>query len=377
MSLLNYYLDKGISPVNYYANNINEHLARRKSLYDMLGMPSLAIRDSHILEVAAGSGQNSLYISGQSPKEFTIVEPNPAALKQIKENFASSPDHYTLPKVLPLKIEEFKPLSNFDIVICENWLGNSNDDINILNRISKFVSSNGILIITILSIVGWLPNLIRYMLLRFLLTSYKGQLSYDDKFEIAFSAFEKHLNTLSSMTRSKEDWIRDNMINPYYLDQGLTLELVIRNIQANGFSVLSTSPQFFSEWRWFKQLNLDPLEKNIAAVNAQCLNNFMFLDYRFSESNRPSPNFDSMKFGIICDSILSSIQLNKNKKVMFDKISELSSIFEVFFPSLSSCLAETLQLLSQESISIEEVASMENFKNWFGRETLYLSLQRS
>jgi len=377
MSLLNYYLDKGISPVNYYANNINEHLARRKSLYDMLGMPSLAIRDSHILEVAAGSGQNSLYISAQRPKEFVIVEPNPAALKQIKENFASSPDHYTLPKVLPLKIEEFKPLSNFDIVICENWLGSSNDDINLLNRISKFVSSNGILIITILSIVGWLPNLIRYMLLRFLLTSYKGQLSYDDKFEIAFSAFEKHLNTLSSMTRSKEDWIRDNMINPTYLDQGLTLELVIRNIQTNGFSVLSTSPQFFSEWRWFKQLGLDPIEKNIAAVNAQCLNNFMFLDYRFSESNHPNPNFDSMKFGIICDSILSSIQLNQNKKVMFDKISELSSIFEVFFPSLYSCLAEALQLLSQESISIEEVASMENFKNWFGRETLYLSLQRS
>ncbi len=376
MSLLKYYIDKGISPVNYYAKNTNEHLARRKSLYNMLGIPSIAIKNSRVLEIAAGSGQNSLYISSERPIEFVIVEPNPAALEQISTNFTGLPPNYTPPTVLPLKVEDFKPQSNFDIVICENWLGSSNDEINLLNRISDYVSSNGILIITILSIVGWLPNLFRHLLLNSLLDSYKIKLSYTDKFEIALSAFEKHLATLSSMTRSREDWIRDNMINPTYLDQGLTLELVLKNLQSNGFSVLGTAPQFYSEWRWFKQLDLDPVSKNIAALNAQDLNNFMFLDYRFTQNNSPGNNFDGKKFELICKDILLSMQLNLNKKIMLKKISELNPIFQRFFPNLSSSLTEVLLLLSQDCITIEDIASMKNFKNWFGRETLYLSLQR-
>ena len=308
--------------------------------------------------------------------EFVIVEPNPTALEQISVNFTGLPPNYTLPTVLPLRLEEFKPPSNFDIVICENWLGSSNDEINLLNRISDYVSSKGILIITILSIVGWLPNLLRHLLLSSLLDSYNIELSYKDKFEIALSAFEKHLATLSSMTRSKEDWIRDNMINPTYLDQGLTLELVLKNLECNGFSVLGTAPQFYSEWRWFKQLDLDPVSRNIAALNAQALNSFMFLDYRFTQNNSPGNNFDGKKLELICKDILLSMQLNVNKKIMLKKISELSPIFQSFFPNLSLSLTEALQLLSQDSITIEEIASMKNFKNWFGRETLYLSLQR-
>jgi hypothetical protein len=376
MSLLKYYIDKGISPVNYYAKNTNEHLVRRKSLYNMLGIPSIAIRNSRILEIAAGSGQNSLYISAEHPREFVIVEPNPAALEQISANFTGLPPNYILPTVLPLRVEDFKPPSNFDIVICENWLGSSNDEINLLNRISDYVSSNGILIITILSIVGWLPNLLRHLLLNSLIDSYKIELSYTDKFEIALSAFEKHLATLSSMTRSKEDWIRDNMINPTYLDQGLTLELVLNNLQSNGFSVLGTAPQFYSEWRWFKQLDIDPVSKNIAALNAQDLNNFMFLDYRHTQNNSPGNNFDCKKLEHRCKDILISMQLNLNKKIMLKKISELNPIFQSFFPNLSSSLMEVLQLLSQDSITIEDIASMKNFKSWFGRETLYLSLER-
>lgn len=96
MSLLNYYLERGISPVHYLASNLGEHLKRRQSLYDMLGLPSLLFRDKKVLEIAAGSGQNSLYVTAQRPSKYVIVELDLVAMKHIKETYKSCCNMVTL-----------------------------------------------------------------------------------------------------------------------------------------------------------------------------------------------------------------------------------------------------------------------------------------
>ncbi|MGA9298697.1 MAG: hypothetical protein WBW45_00465, partial [Bradyrhizobium sp.] len=58
---LGYYIEHGISPVTYRTDDIGAHFDRRDSLYRSLGLPSIAFKSADVLEVAPGSGQNSLY----------------------------------------------------------------------------------------------------------------------------------------------------------------------------------------------------------------------------------------------------------------------------------------------------------------------------
>jgi len=87
---LEYYKQHGINPVRYDTSNLRLHLERRASLYRTLGITPLAIRGSRVLEVAPGTGQNSLYLANQKPASLTLVEPNPAGQRDIAAVYASA-----------------------------------------------------------------------------------------------------------------------------------------------------------------------------------------------------------------------------------------------------------------------------------------------
>src|SRR6202035_3355566 len=86
---LDYYLRHGLNPVRYEMADRQRHLDRRASLYRLLGLPPLLFRGARVLEVAPGSGQNSLYVAGLQPRELVLVEPNPVAQRDIKDLYSS------------------------------------------------------------------------------------------------------------------------------------------------------------------------------------------------------------------------------------------------------------------------------------------------
>ena len=60
---LEYYEEHSISPVHYRMEDVESHFGRRDSLYRTLGLPPVAFRGARVLEIAPGSGQNSLYVA--------------------------------------------------------------------------------------------------------------------------------------------------------------------------------------------------------------------------------------------------------------------------------------------------------------------------
>ena len=64
---LDYYIKEGISPVHYNLSNLKRHFDIRNSLYYLLGLPSKFLKNTDILEVAPGSGHNSLFTSSLGP----------------------------------------------------------------------------------------------------------------------------------------------------------------------------------------------------------------------------------------------------------------------------------------------------------------------
>ena len=57
------------------------------SLYNKLGLIGLAFQGSNVLEVAAGTGHNSLYVAHQRPSSLTLLEPNPTCLAHIEQAY--------------------------------------------------------------------------------------------------------------------------------------------------------------------------------------------------------------------------------------------------------------------------------------------------
>lgn len=383
MSLLKYYLDRGISPVHYLASSMAEHLERRQSLYNMLGLSGQLFSNAKILEIGAGSGQNSLYVAAQRPSKYVIVEPNPVALKQIEETYENFSAPHTRPYVVPLPLEDYPPGESFDIVICEGWLGSSSHERSLVGDIASRVKPGGMMILTALSISGWLSNLIRYCLIQKLLVD--KSLDYDLQVAIALAALSPHLKTISGMTRSHEDWIKDNMVNPTYLDQGLTLGMILREVSPRGFTVFGASPDFITEWRWFKQLHGDNLLTNENALECyeRCLHNF--LDYRriFGERD-PALN---RRLGELSVDLLNALSVSKTKtlgelrQAYFDSIARILKQMRGNLGGvakyMSAAIDEAVELLDAPKVEPFEIAAMENYRSWFGRETLYFSFLHS
>lgn len=383
MSLLNYYLERGISPVHYMASNLGEHLERRQSLYNMLGLPGLMFRDKKVLEIAAGSGQNSLYVAAQKPSKYVIVEPNPVALKQIEEAFLDFALSHTRPEVIPVTLENYSPDETFDVVICEGWLGSSPHERALVGSVADRVAPGGMMVLTALSICGWLSNLIRYCLVQKLLSTQAAD--YDLQVQIVQEALSPHLRTIAGMTRRHEDWVKDNMVNPTYLDQGLTLEMVLEESVPRGFTVFGASPDFITEWRWFKQLHGENIRTNENVLDCYERWSHNFLDYRRTFGEREVTL--NRQLNDLSSTLLDALSESKSKaprelgQAYFGSVAriieEVAGNLDSVAGDLGAAAHEAVQVLNESEITPETLAGMKNFASWFGRETLYYSLQRS
>ena len=120
---LDYYIHQGISPVHYNLKKINKHFQIRESLYRLLGFPPSFFKGKDIIEIAAGSGHNSIYTSTLLPNSFDLVEPNPIGCKDIKKTFKDLKHKHTKPKLYQEKLDDFKNSKLYDVVITEGWPG--------------------------------------------------------------------------------------------------------------------------------------------------------------------------------------------------------------------------------------------------------------
>ncbi len=317
MNHLAYYREQGISPVSYSGTK-EQHFQRRASLYRSLRLPPLAFRGSRVLEVAAGTGQNAEYLASLNPAYLEIVEPNyTEALREVLTR--TKIDSCTV-----TTLEEMSEREPFDIVICENWLGLPEVEAGLLDKLAAMVAPDGVLVLTCVHPQGFYPNQLRRKIAARLVND---SMSFENKTQILVSAFETHLETLKDMTRSHRDWVQDQLLNPAVEHILLTFPMLIERL-GKDFTILGTSPEFITDWRWFKSLYGDARQ-----FNAHALKDYTLLS----------------DFFMSCTDDYSSVD----------------------------GLLEAQALLRQDAISAEAVRNMGPFRSLFGRETIHLSLQRN
>ena len=375
---LEYYIREGISPVHQDISDLNKHFQIRASLYRLLGLIPSFCKGKDIIEVAPGSGHNSIYTATLLPRTYDLVEPNPIGCKDISKIFDNLSIQHTKPNLYQQSLDDFKSDKLYDIVITEGWPGGFLDyDKSMLVKLSSFVKPGGIMLITFFSPIGGMATYLR-RLIGHRLISKKNQMK--QRTAILKKAFSSHLDKLTSMSRSHEHWIQDSILNPYICVAHNTPRLCTE-ILDDKFEIYSSVPKLGADWRWYKSLHGNQRKFNENFLAEYDTISHCMIDYRMDIVKRSKEKNKELEK--LCFDFAAIVKNNENlghdayMKKVEPFLSKIISNIKLDLPQTTKeALHEVSTLLKKKVVEIDDVAKMTEFSCFFGREQCYLSITK-
>ena len=268
MSMLDFYREHTVAPVKQDITDLAAHFQRRAFLYRQLGLWPCAIEGKHVLEVGPGTGENARYTFSLGPETYTLLEPNEKAREALEAAFGK----YSEVEIKADTIETYEG-EGFDVVLCEGLLGLAGRDARgLLDALGEKVKVGGVLVITCIDPISQCADVLRRALAQRYI---RKEASLQENVEILKPIFTPHLATLKGMTRSVEDWIIDNILNPASIGPTFSIPDALTHVEGR-FEVLGCSPRFLMDWRWYK----DGTPGNAWAIESYWRNCHSLYDYR-------------------------------------------------------------------------------------------------
>jgi len=372
---LDYYLEHEISPVRQNIDNLNQHLQRRGSLYNSIGIPKILIEGKSVLEVGPGSGHNSLYVSSCNPMSYDFLEPNEMAWGHIEELYSETSKKINLvqPRIIKKKLEDFDEYEKYDVVICEGWLGVNENERGLMQKLGGLVKSKGLLVVTLSSPIGYFSNIIRRILSWNIVNKNK---SLSENTNELIHAFGSHLNTMKDMSRFPEDWVQDTLLSPSIYTLSPTPAMFIEDV-GDSFSIYGSYPKINSDWRWYKSLYGSERRFNEIFLEAYYRNIHNFFDYNLVLDPRDkllNLSIEESAFNLIN---IAGNRENNSNMVIDDEVKDaINEVFDKLIeinPYWAKPLNEVSSLIERGSFSIDDISNLNEFKKIFGRELMYVS----
>lgn len=330
--MLDFYREHAISPVKQDIGDLEAHFQRRAFLYRSLGLAPAFIAGKRVLEVGPGTGENARYTASLRPWRYELVEPNP------KERLRALGEGACSWSVRGCALEECHDLGQFDLVLCEGVLGLYGGDAKgFLDRLLSHVAIGGVLVFTTIDPISDCSEVVRRSVAAKLVMP---AMSLADKLAILRPVFAPHLATLKGMTRSVDDWILDNILNPASIGPTFSIPEALEQLDGRA-EVLGSSPRFLTDWRWYKDAK-PGMHQYIEAYWTQAHN---LLDYRTVSPPREASR---------------NMALMEDCQQIRDAVARLERGEYVNCPPLDAML----RMLNEQP-------------DWFGRGQQYLSVVRT
>ncbi|MDH4028959.1 MAG: methyltransferase domain-containing protein [Nitrospirota bacterium] len=379
MSFIEFYREHNISPVHQDISDLERHFQRRQHLYRHLGILPSIFEGKEILEVGPGSGYNSIYIASLKPSVYHLVEGNQTGVREMESLFDSFPDHNKNVTVFPMLIEEFAVKHHYlyDVVLCEGMLPGLPEPEKTLELLARFVKPGGVLVITCIDPCSQFFESLRHLIGQLLIVDCE---TIENMVDRLLPVFSSHLDTLKDMSRSKEDWIIDNIINPAAIGPALSMADAIESI-GEKFEVYGTSPRIFSDWRWYKTIHNEKSSFNTAVLNQYWTMVHNFLDHE--RKFEPRAEADNHELYRLCSLIREQIRKFREDhdtlliKQIIVLLEEISANIKAFSMELTFAIEEVINILNEHSGIPEYIANSEHFKRIFGRGQQYMSFTRT
>lgn len=278
ISLLDFYQQHDISPVKQEISDLPAHFARRAHLYRSLGLPPFALEGRTVLEVGPGTGENALYTASLKPARYVLLEPNRAGAEVLRRRWPDTHGGRERWEIRAETIEEYQG-GLFDVVLCEGLLGLcGSDPLVLLEAAAKHVKVGGVLVVTCIDPISDHAEVVRRAMAQRMIDR---SAPLADQVATLRPIFAPHLATLKGMTRSVDDWILDNLLNPASIGPTLSIPDALTALDGR-FEVLGCSPRFLIDWRWYKE----SAPGNAWAIQSYWEQAHNLLDYRRIESPR-------------------------------------------------------------------------------------------
>ena len=364
-------------------------IQQRESFYFLLGIHKNTFKNSSILELCTGNGHNAYHLlTSLNPSSITLVDNNEHSIRSLKKNLAK----FKNKKINNKDIYKFNTETKFNFVIIENALPGLDDPNYIFNKSLSFLDKEGILITTLSDDFSLFSEKLRFLISHIVINTDKNKnLDRERKRELLSNIFKSHLKTLNTQTRSAEKWVEDNMLHYEWMSKEdyFSIEDIYRIYQRNKcFSILKTSPDFNTEFQWYKKFDRTEYMYNIFKNYSE--NKINFIDKRVKfKLNKTAEDRKILQniYGRI-KSINKAINSIKEDKIFPDKkintvIGKLKALNKQFsllddVDHLNTSINELIIFL-ETYISKKEInlTVLKKFKGFWGNGTMQISIVKN
>jgi len=186
-----------------------------------------------------------------------------------------------------------------------------------------------------------------------------------------------HLATLPGANRPIEDWLLDNVLQPFYGRRLFTFEEALTEA-GDAMEFLGSSPVFVTDFRWYKDRpNGISVNDNAARIYRESL--ARFVDVRYLHSRVVISDDMYAEIESLCGSLYA---IANELQVSTAKREELLSDCEAIMKRLAEILGSLKMTETAESIAEfvqylrSGIAGFRKFKQWWGMGQQYLSFTR-
>lgn len=390
--LLKFYEQHKISPVSQDISDLDWHFVRRTGLYRTLGLPPLLFKDRDVLEVAPGSGFNSIVTASLGAGSYDLVEPNTTGFHKMTRMFEKADTGKTVVQFFNCRLEEYQERRTYDIILCEGLIQGLENQEQFILRLASYLRPGGVLVLTCSDAISLFFETLRQYVSRTLVAqaglAEQGATAFAQATEMLAKVFSPHLRLLKGMSRPASDWVHDVLLNPTVPSESIENEFSVArcmDILGRDFWLYGMSPDFLNHFGWYKEMSPYPASHNDEYVESfhsqrQCL-----LHYR--ETGHSDARRNILLHGL-CQQFAKTVAgkaplsppLLSHQAILreLEPVRKILALIENCGLDISrAALAQFLELFEKGIPTPSDVAQAGAFGMAFGRGQQYISLVKA
>lgn len=370
-SFVDFYRSAGISPVSQDISDLGRHYRRRDSLYRTLGIPPAFVRGRSVLEFGPGSGHNALFTASLEPARYVLVDGNPKGVADTAGMLRRHHPGFHNWTVVESLFHDFQTEERFDLVLAEGCIPHQADPLSVLHGLARFVKPGGVFVITTVSAVSYLAEIIR----RLARTARIHPLAPPDRqLAVLRPMLRPHLETLKGRSRPVDDWILDNVVQPLHRTALLPMPAAVAALHRE-FDAYGASPDILTDLRWYKDIADEDRGFNVLATNCYLRRTLNLLDYRATFADHDADFGTELESA--CQSVWDAMrdveaQAEPDIRGLLPALEGVAALIGPRAPDTAASLEEGLSWLRDGAPD----QALPRFAGWWGRGQQYLSLIR-